>query len=349
MNPLPPLLACVLALDALAAAPGGQVIVVDNPSLHYGAIAVHPSVRKFYVGRGHDARTTESGCWVYDIFQDGAITATDERAFPLPPPGHAGNLVYVTDMAVSPQGRTLYLGLAGSPNSEKRCVAIQDLDEKGEPSGAMRTCDPKVGFETPHLLPHPKLDSLYAWFSRRDTFYSIPLVKGEPSGGSKPCPVKGGSTVALLLSADGGNLFAVSSSGLLTVFRLDAGGMTEPEPASHLIADAGDVTSAARVGRVIFLVSKGRLLSQLINGDGDPVGQPVVAVASGVLEVCAPADGVLCLVLGDGKGGSRIARHKPDASGQIGPAIFTSDVLNGKITRLTLDTTTGIFYIVLNP
>lgn len=330
-------------------AEAGKVVVLDHLGAVTGSVLANPKARKLYVGRGHVPRQEEAGIWVHDIFKDGEVTATDERTCQLPASEHAGNFVYVTGFALARDGRKLYLGLAASPNSEKRSVAVQDLDEKGEPTGAMRAHDVKIGFESPHLIAHPKLDCLYAWSERRDTFYAVSLAKGEPTGESTTVSVKDGTVVGLMLSADGGNLFAILSSGLLMVVRLDANGMPEPNPATFPIADAESVTSAARVGKTLFLVVKGGLLSQPLNGDGEPVGKSSVQAVPGVYGVYTPADGTLCLVIDDNRGTTHLVRHQPDAKGQIGPAVFTSEALHGTIDRLVLDDMTGTFYVALGP
>jgi hypothetical protein len=137
-----PVIACAcLAIGLLPAARGAEpnnrirrVETATKGDVQFGALAIHPTLRKLYAVQQMHYNAQEGGLWVFDFDRQGDLTSTDERVYPLLPEQDKPTSGLVCHcIRFSRDARKLYY--APYAAGLERMLVVRDLDEKGEPAG----------------------------------------------------------------------------------------------------------------------------------------------------------------------------------------------------------------------
>ncbi len=349
-----------------------RVITVEGYNVNYspfydGPMLVNSKAKKLYCGRGYSDGEYDQGLYVYDISADGEITGTDERILPnspdpvQPPPPGGGPTYYfrvVYGIAVSPDGRKLYLGLCGCRNSEAKPLVVYDLDEKGEPTGKPRSYEIAKGLKNiQSLLLHPKGNVIYTVASSTEGICSIPLVDGEPSMTATNFAIGSVYNYQLIPNDTFDKLLVPGYPSRVQLVTVGAsGGLESKDDLMFNVGEPKAWLAATRVDHTLFFALDNKLWSWTLDKDWHPVGKPVVHADIPALRVMNGVQSSLYVVLGEfdhPKGAkepvfvsSRVARYKPDAQGKIGKPEFLSDIFSHKrVMNLTVDESSGVIYV----
>lgn len=374
-------LGCVFAYLTLTGAiprlgAAERMVVVEGYNIRYspfydGPLLVNSKAKKLYCGRGYSDGEYDQGLYVYDITADGEIGGSDERILPNspdphqdPPPNNGPTYFFrvVYGMAISPDGRRLYLGLSGCRHSEPRPLAIYDLDEKGEPIGKPRAFGlPKGLMNIQSLLLNPKGDRLYTTASSTPGICSISLVNGEPANTSTNFDIGSVYNYQLIPNDTFDRLLVGGNPSRFQMVTVSPAG--ELDSKEDQVFKAGEPPiwmSGARVDHGLYFVLDNKLCSWPLDQEWRPIGKPVVHTDIPALRVMNGVQSSLYVVQGeyehpkDAKEpvlvGSRVLRYKPDAQGKIGKPEFTSEVLaRRRIMNLTVDESSGVIYVGVWP
>ncbi len=352
---------CLLAIEQ----------IIEVPTVYNGALLVNSKAHKLYAGWGDMAGTPDQVLWVFDIQPDSTISATDERCYPNSqdlPPGTAGGSQktfshWVRSMALSRDGRKLYLGLQGALRqfSEGQPLVVYDLDEKGEPKGKPRSY--KIGdfwAGISHLLLHPRLDLLICIGDSGSEVWAMPLRNGEPTG--EPGAYRFGSRDkdSMLASDKFDSLIFGARGSTVEVVDVNPAGEVDTGTVSSLTGPSSqEFFRLARVDHHLYFVLGKQLWVWPLDREWHPTVKPQPKPDFSVFSLWEGSHSFLYLVLGEwaeDKGkppklvGTKLARYKPDAKGDPGKPEFVSDVFPGKmIHSIARDETSGATYVTLYP
>ncbi|MBI4025546.1 MAG: hypothetical protein HY360_11240 [Verrucomicrobia bacterium] len=336
--------------------------VIEAPNFYNGAMLVNSKARKLYAGWGAAEGEWEKGLWVFDIQPDGSITGSDERTYPNSPdpfltqPGSGPNTFFrmVGFMLLSPDGRRLYLGVAGCRHAEKKPLVVYDLDEKGEPKGKPRAY--QIGnfhLGISHMLLHPRLPLLLSIGWGGTGLFMMPLKQGEPAGDPQLYGFGYNAKSALIPSDHFDALIFAVQGGVVEVGDLNPAGELEmPVPAFKIPQGWTDALRMARVGRCLYFARERQLWMWPLDKEWRPIGDPKPVPQVSAISVWEGVHPSLHVVIGEFEEGEKgksprqtaswIARFKPDASGDIGKPVFLSEKLDHKtVGSMTVDEATG--------
>ena len=350
----------------VSVAAADRVVLVDGGGGHRGvydgAMVVNVKARKLYAGHGAAEGEWENGLWVYDLDADGEISGTDERILPNSPDPYATapnvrpNYFFraVCAMALSTDGRKLYLGLCGARKTEPKPLVVYDLDTKGEPVGKPRAYE--AGKDCPDissLLLDPKLGILYCVAYGTGGIRAVTLKDGEPTDQSRVFPFGGANNYMIM---PGGRMGEYMIGG-----RPSRVGVVSSTPDGELV-DGMDFSVGnpdawlclARVDHCLYFVMDDKLWSWPLDKEWKPVGKAVAHPNIPASKIMTGIHSSVYVVQGeytqakDPKArtliGTRIARYQPDAQGRLDKPAFLSETFNHRIMSLTVDDSTGVIY-----
>jgi hypothetical protein len=342
-----------------------RVEIASKEAIRFSTLAVHPNGRKLYAGQSY-ASALESGLWVFDIDTLGDLTSTDERIYPLLPPGSKPNpYVTVNCMAFSRDGRKLYYGLTDSDESRGnfRPLGVQDLDEKGEPVGKPRTyVNGNVRSCIWDILPHPKGGFLYTLGWGGEGLFALPLAKGEPSG--EPITYSIGINGSMVPSDSWDLLILGGYPSVLKMCEVNGdGGVEKPFTGDQPIkvSDCKIYLRLFRIGHGLFFENENCLVSWTLSKSWQPAGKPRrhpeirtglengsgrIAVAGGSLFVAQYDIAADAATKKEVSKGFRILELKPSDAGDLGKPAFESPLIpNAACASLAVDGKSGVIYV----
>ncbi|MBI4024489.1 MAG: hypothetical protein HY360_05875 [Verrucomicrobia bacterium] len=333
----------------------------DYKGLNDGAMLVNVKARKLYAGRGGAEGDWVSGLWVYDIETEGEISCSDEGVLPNSPEPYAtapnvGPTYFfraVCAMALSADGRKLYLGLCGR-KPEPKPLVVYDLDEKGKPVGKARAYE--AGDACPDissLLLDPKLGILYCVAYGAGGIRAVTLRDGEPTDQARVFPFGGGNNYTILPSGKLDELMIGGRPSRVGVISSTADGELM-DGKDYNAGDSNTWLSLARVDHCLYFIMDDQLWSWTLDKDWRPVGEAVVHPNIPALKIMTGVHSSVYVVQGDYTQeedpkartliGSRVARYQPDARGRLDKPAFLSETFDHRIMNLTVDESTGVIY-----
>jgi hypothetical protein len=358
----------VAALALLLTAPlvsgAERVIEVTFRDGYNGALLLNSKARKIYVGWTEGDVSPQEGLLVCDLGKDGSLLP-GERVYPnspdpRTPPGIKGVNSLVA-MALSPNGRMLYLGLRNPPASVAKPLVVYDLDEKGEPKGKPRSY--AIGnFHSGvrAMIADPKRACLYVIGHGGTGLFTMPLKPdGEPTGEPTNSQFGYNNKTSFALSEDSRYLYFVDEPSTLEVGTLDDQGQVD-KPEKLTISNVRGHPLVACAGRGLFILQGDQFYIWPLDEGHFPIGEmmtsppskiPVQAICEGTHPYLYAAlnvfeDGEVGKGEKPGVAGVKLARYLPDAKGNLGKPEYLSEILDFRLVNaIAVDESTKVIYV----
>lgn len=287
--------------------PFARVVSRDDLDGFFSAAAVDPQSRRIYLGAFSSRDRLRRNITVLDL-DDNPVHRVPPRTFrdtdQQVTPGASSS---VTDLAVDPARRKLYVAHQEDSFADARQLTVYGLDARGDPAGQPRSYDPgnpHHGVQAIALQPRGAKLYLVGWGD--PAVYAFTLdASGEPTGTPEVYPVGRYGKYAIAVDPNGAHLYLGTYPDTLEVLDLDERGVPTSTPVRSFRAPRGP---SGQDGYLTFRYSSRALYRRFapnvlghstpspllvwpLGSDGLPRGEPVTYSELSAADVAPSLDG----------------------------------------------------------